>query len=92
VDHPQGQGHILTQPCQVTFTVFVPKNLDETPNIVWVSHGCHSHPPPPPTKSPQQYLDEILGIIRRINDPSLTTGTTLFITIYKHVANIIYLL
>jgi hypothetical protein len=72
VDHEQGQGQMKVIPCDVQFNQFIPIDLGSTPYIIWVSHGKHSHPPPPPTKTPEQYLNEILGIIRRINDPSLT--------------------
>lgn len=84
VDHPQGQGQIWIQSCEVIFNVFVPKDMDITPYIIWISHGRHSHPPPPPTRSPQQYVTEILSILRRINDPSLTTGTILFTSYLKY--------
>ncbi|KAF1811308.1 hypothetical protein P152DRAFT_68557 [Eremomyces bilateralis CBS 781.70] len=72
VDHTQGQGKLVSLPCQVLFTVFQPLDMDRTPYLVWVSSGTHSHPPPPPTRTPQQYLEQILQVIQRINNPSLT--------------------
>jgi hypothetical protein len=71
-DHPQGQGQIQQRPCKVVFNIFRPINLQETPYIIWVSSGLHSHPPPPPSRTPDQYLKEILQVIQRIQDPSLT--------------------
>lgn len=60
--------------CKVLFTVYKPKDLENMPYLIWVSHGVHTHIVPPPTKTPDKYLDEILGVVRRINDPSLSSG------------------
>jgi hypothetical protein len=60
------------KPCTVLFDQFIPLDLIRTPYIIWSSMGEHTHLPPPPTKTPAQYLEEIMGIIRRINNPGLT--------------------
>ncbi|OCK82760.1 hypothetical protein K432DRAFT_211221 [Lepidopterella palustris CBS 459.81] len=61
VDHERGQGRMNIIPCAVQFNQFIPTDLSSTPYIIWVSHGQHMHPPPPPTKPPDQYLTEIMG-------------------------------
>lgn len=74
VDHPQGQGSIVVLPCNVEFTVYLSIERNETPYFIWVSRGTHQHPPPPPTKTPEQYCNEIMKMIEKINEPALTTS------------------
>jgi hypothetical protein len=74
VDHPQGQGRVEHLDCNVKFIHLLPDDLERNPFCIWISIGEHSHLPPPPTKTPQIILDEISDIIKRINDPNLTTG------------------
>jgi hypothetical protein len=74
VDHPQGPGQLVRQGCRVTFEIIIPCNLAETPYYLFSSHGVHTHPPPPPHKTPQELKEEITGLIQRMKDPSLTTG------------------
>lgn len=74
IDHPQGPGKLVHMDCEVTFHVFVPNDLEETPYIHFTSHGTHSHAPPPPNKPPMQILNEVLELVRRISNPDLTLG------------------
>jgi hypothetical protein len=74
IDHPQGQGSIKKATCQVKFEIFKPLDQEAYPYLIWVSTGIHTHPPPPPIKIPIQYCTEIFSILRRINNPTLTTG------------------
>jgi hypothetical protein len=74
VDHPQGQGDIVILPCNVEFIAYLSIERNETPYFIWVSRGTHQHPPPPPTKTPEQYCNEIIKLVERINDPTITTG------------------
>lgn len=73
-DHPQGQGQLNAIPCDVTFYVFLPVNRQICPYAVFVSYGVHSHCPPPPNRAPQEHLDDVLDIIRRMEDPRMTLG------------------
>ncbi|EAA66773.1 hypothetical protein AN9487.2 [Aspergillus nidulans FGSC A4] len=50
-------------------------NIQETPYILFTSHGIHQHPPPPPHKPPEQILKGIESIIRNMRNPSLTLVT-----------------
>lgn len=64
--------------CNVVFHVLVPDDLTATPYILFTSHGTHSHPPPPPNKPPQEMVEEILDLIRRLQEPGLTLGMLAF--------------
>ncbi|OCK85458.1 hypothetical protein K432DRAFT_33984 [Lepidopterella palustris CBS 459.81] len=77
IDHVQGQGKLEYYRCSVTFNLFRPTDPIATPYIIFTSHGVHSHPPPPPTKTPEQLLTSLLGVIRSISDPSLTLNSLL---------------
>jgi hypothetical protein len=56
------------------FNALIPIDLDQCPYILFISHGVHKHPPPPPTKAPERIIQNITRIIQEIQDPSLTTG------------------
>ncbi|KAF2180651.1 hypothetical protein K469DRAFT_753326 [Zopfia rhizophila CBS 207.26] len=83
VDHLQGEGalksfseHFPTLgPCPNRFQVFIPVNLCDFPYYLVVFHNIHNHPPPPPVKTPQQYIDGIISIINNIRNPNLTLNT-----------------
>ncbi|KFY25698.1 hypothetical protein V491_01634, partial [Pseudogymnoascus sp. VKM F-3775] len=77
VDHFQGCGKLIHQNCNVQFRLFRPYDLIDCPYIIWTSHGVHCHPPPPPSRTPQQLVNSLLTVIKKINDPSLTTRTLL---------------
>lgn len=74
IDHAQGPGQLVHQPCEVTFDIIIPQNLEETPYYLFHSQGVHTHAPPPPHKTPEQLTKEIINLIHQINDPGLTTG------------------
>jgi len=74
VDHSQGQGEMQRHPCSVQFILFSPIDLNITPYLIWISIGEHTHPPPPSTRTPLMYAEDITNIIRRIHNPELTTG------------------
>jgi hypothetical protein len=72
----QGPGKMIQNQinCKVTFNLFRPKDQEEYPYIIWTSHGIHTHPPPPGTRTPKEYIQGLIRIIQRINDPALTTS------------------
>lgn len=74
IDHLQGGGKLLQHLCNVQFRLFRPKDLSRCPYIIWTSHGIHSHPPPPPSRTPTELVNGLLQLIHRIQDPALTTG------------------
>lgn len=49
-------------------------DINQRPYILFISHGIHKHPPPPPTKSPERILHGIENILQEIRDPTITTG------------------
>lgn len=73
-DHPQGPGKLEKALCDVQFNAFIPVDTNLCPYLVFISHGVHQHPPPPPTKAPEQILQGVKRIIAEMRDPSLTTG------------------
>lgn len=58
--------------CHVLFDYFEPENLRETPFIIWVSRGTHTHPPPPPSKIPDVHRRSLVALLGVIKDPTLT--------------------
>ncbi|OCK99658.1 uncharacterized protein K441DRAFT_537252, partial [Cenococcum geophilum 1.58] len=47
INHPQGLGKLIHQDYEVTFYVFIPDDLEETPYIHFTSHRVYSYAPPP---------------------------------------------
>jgi hypothetical protein len=74
VTHPQGPGEWVNRPCEVKFRIFVPNDLSITPYIFFYSIGSHTHPPPPPNRTPQRYLDDIKRLILLAGAEELTFG------------------
>ena len=74
IDHPQGPGKLNHKECQVRLSFYKPEDLEECPYIIFTSHGVHTHPPPVPSRPAPVIVDGLIQVIRRINDPSLTTG------------------
>jgi hypothetical protein len=65
---------MLKHVCFVQFILFSPLDLLITPYLIWISIGEHTHPPPPSTRTPIMYAEDITNLIRRIHCPELTTG------------------
>ena len=74
MDHPQGQGNLISKACEVEFHMIVPENICNTPYFLVTSCGIHTHPPPPPNKAPKKVVEEIIQLIQRIRGPELTLG------------------
>jgi len=49
-------------------------DLHRNPYIIFVSKGIHTHPPPPPVKTPQQIANDITEIIKATSTINLTAG------------------
>jgi hypothetical protein len=73
-DHPQGSGRLKHTPCDVIFNALIPVDISQCPYILFISHGVHKHPPPPPTKPPERILQAVKQMIQQIQDSSLTTA------------------
>lgn len=61
-------------PCSVKWNIYIPFDPIRVPYLLLTSHGTHQHPPPPPRKTPKAIVDGILEVLKKINDPDLTTG------------------
>jgi hypothetical protein len=60
-----------TQHCDVDFNILIPQDIERNPYILFTSHGTHTHPPPPPSKTPPQIWAEIQQLVQRLQDPDL---------------------
>lgn len=72
MDHPQGQGKLEHRDCSVEFYILTPVDLDEHPYLLFTSVGKHEHPPPPPSKTPVEIMDQVIKLIQDMNEPSMT--------------------
>ncbi|CAG8846000.1 20464_t:CDS:1, partial [Racocetra persica] len=60
-------------PCPVKFYHVASKDLTQCPFIAIISIGVHNHPPPSPTKTPHNIIENLQKIIVNEHDLSLTT-------------------
>jgi hypothetical protein len=72
VSHPVGPGRLVHVGCTVQFHIIIPVDLQRLPYFLFTSIGVHTHPPSPPVTPPAQIANEILGLIKRMQDPGLT--------------------
>lgn len=77
MSHLQGQGNLIHKSCSVVFTVLIPEAYESGQYILFTSHGEHSHPPPPPKRTPADIAEEISQVVRRLNDPDLTLSMSM---------------
>ncbi|KAF2463371.1 uncharacterized protein BDR25DRAFT_245849, partial [Lindgomyces ingoldianus] len=61
----------------VKFDIIIPVYVNQCPYYTFTSHGVHMHPPPPPTRTPEALTQEIISLVRRVNDPSMTVESFL---------------
>jgi hypothetical protein len=60
--------------CHVEIAFIVPQDLNLYPWVfLWVK-GLHTHPPPPPTKTPQRIFKEVTTLMKAHNLLTLTRG------------------
>jgi hypothetical protein len=81
-DHPQGQGKVIHQKCQVRFDIYIPVDIQRTPFYIIRAQGQHTHPPPLPTRLPQKIRDDITHAINAMDLMSLTTRKYCICTTY----------
>ncbi|KAF2714917.1 hypothetical protein K504DRAFT_486708 [Pleomassaria siparia CBS 279.74] len=74
VNHLQGPGQLVHQACEAEFDILIPCNLEETPYYLFTSHGVHTHPPLSPHNTPAELREEVIKLIYRMHDPSLTAA------------------
>ncbi|KAF1978953.1 hypothetical protein BU23DRAFT_191377 [Bimuria novae-zelandiae CBS 107.79] len=77
VNHPQGKGKLLKVGCGVQYDIIIPIYVSQSLHYIFTSHGIHTHPPPPPTRTPEALTQDIVSLIRRVNDPSMTVASFL---------------
>ena len=79
--HHQGPGKLLSKSCNVKFHFYIPQNLEQSPYVILVSTGIHTHPPPPPVKPPSQIVRALVTVIQQMNTLNLT-GSMYWFYIY----------
>jgi hypothetical protein len=60
--------------CNVKWNIYIPFNQTLFPYILLTSHGIHTHPPPPPKKTPRAILNGIFNVLQKVDDPGLKAG------------------
>lgn len=68
---------MLPQACSAVFSYFIPYNLQEHPYILFTTCGTHSHPPPPPTRTPLDIINELNVVLDQAKRPGITAGQLL---------------
>lgn len=74
VSHPSGHGNLVIYPCEVEIDILIPEDLKATPYYLFTSRGVHTHPPPPPHRTPEAVTKEIAALVQRMSNPTLTLG------------------
>lgn len=72
--HSNGQGVLESIQCSVQFFAFIPLDLDNCPYYLFFSRGTHSHPPPPPTRTPTSIMQGLLSALQSTQNPQITTS------------------
>lgn len=54
--------------CSVEFKMLTPLNLQRFPFVILISKGIHTHPPPPPSKTPTCIKSELQKLIENAKD------------------------
>lgn len=54
-------------------------DTETTPWIIITSHGEHSHPPVPTSKTPKSIVNGLIRVIRRINKPRTTLSKSIYL-------------
>src|ERR1041384_6351977 len=61
-------GKLKRKACMVKFTMITPKNLETCPFVVLISRGKHTHPPPPPCKTPTDIQKCLTTMIKNAHE------------------------
>ncbi len=72
--HVTSTGNYEKRGCNVDMAFIVPKNIENYPWVFLFAKGSHMHPPPPPTKTPQEIFQAITTLMKGHNLLTLTRG------------------
>lgn len=73
---------MVSQSCDVRFSVFVPNLGEQNSNLIlFTSHGKHAHVPPPPSKVPEDIIQDLHQVVEQARAPDITLG------LFKHPMN-----
>ncbi|OCK83103.1 hypothetical protein K432DRAFT_441087 [Lepidopterella palustris CBS 459.81] len=76
IDHPQGPGKLVHLDWKVIFHVFIPNGLGDTLHSFYLAR--YTQPRATSSKNPpEQMVDEVLELVRRVGNPDLTLAFTL---------------
>ncbi|CAB4396483.1 unnamed protein product [Rhizophagus irregularis] len=62
------EGKIIKKGCNVIFYKLIPYDLEKTPYVILVSKGIHTHPPPPPERTPQEVTYKLKVMIETAHE------------------------
>ncbi len=74
--HVTSTGSYERLGCSVEMAFIVPDDIRIYPWVFLFAKGYHTHPPPPPTKTPQEIFKAITTLMRGHNLLTLTRGTS----------------
>ena len=66
------EASIISKKCNIQFSSFIPKNLENCPFITIVSKEIHNHLLPPPVITPSNILKQLNEIIEHEDTLDLT--------------------
>ncbi len=72
--HTQDLRSFETLPCVVDLVYVVPNDLETFPWAFLWSKGIHKHPPPPPSKTPNELFQQVNNLMKSHNILTLTRG------------------
>lgn len=72
--HITGTGSYEKRGCNVNMAFIVPEDIQSFPWVFLFAKGFHIHPPPPPTKTPQEISQAITTLMKGHNLLTLTRG------------------
>lgn len=62
------EGKFIKKGCNVIFYKLIPYDLEKTPYVILVSKGIHTHPPPPPGRTPQEVTYKLKVMIETAHE------------------------
>jgi hypothetical protein len=73
-DHPSGEGSLEELRCTAQWSIVVPEDRRACPFYFLLCTGEHTHPPPPPVKTPGAIMRAVTEAIAEAYQPGLTAG------------------
>ncbi|KAL4959544.1 uncharacterized protein BDV14DRAFT_160917 [Aspergillus stella-maris] len=85
--HIGGRTTLEVAKCNSRFDLFIPENWHRFPYMMLVTRGRHGHPPPPPSRLPQDIADEVCEMLQKEDIISLTAKRFLISPSFINIRN-----